>query len=108
MSGIYLTLVQGIGDVAKSPDPEEVQLRLRNSAEAFRRQFEQSEEYLSKFQTDIDLHTAGRYGKAFEAESILCKFYDSRALPTDAEFLGDLETLPKAYDHLIDHASADR
>jgi hypothetical protein len=104
MSGVYVTLNQGVTILKKLHGTLE-------SRQILRRRARQLEGLLPKDSADrhgfqsgdrIDLHTDAALGRAYEHSTAACKLYDKGTIPPDEEITVDLEFLLTAYDTYID------
>jgi MrcB-like, N-terminal domain/AAA domain (dynein-related subfamily) len=104
LSGVYITLNQGI-DLLKDEQGAPASRRiLREHAEHLR-------SHLPAFQTlkdagfstdnGIDLHTTGKLVKNYEASIVSYKFYRRSEIPHDPKLLKDLEQLLVVYDEYL-------
>ncbi|GGR11229.1 McrB family protein [Deinococcus ruber] len=94
MSGVYLTLAQGVTEVQKAHKGESFEV-LRAEAEKVRAVTGALSE--QGFSSDPISLRSSTYGKAYEASVILQKFYPREALPPERALLEDVEVLFQAY-----------
>lgn len=98
MSGVYLTLNQG---VTKAVDITIVGLEqysdIFEKSKDIRDKIPEIQEYGFKLDNDIDLKATSKLGKSYTHSTIAHKFYKSGSLPDDDMLLKDLNVLVKAY-----------
>jgi hypothetical protein len=108
MAGLYFTYNQGVTDINDAVGRKEASSVLRTTAQRIRLQCEELEESGFKLDNNIDLHTTGQLGTAYENSTIAYKFYEKESLPTDSEILKDLDTLLEMYNrHVVFGVLAD-
>ncbi|MFK7049382.1 MrcB family domain-containing protein [Flavobacterium columnare] len=95
MSGIYLSLNQGVTEVLEyyKKDSKQV-LKLR--AEDFRAKINFNNELIK-----IDLKSKSKNAILYEAGNIIAKYYPSTNLPSDEELKADIQKFLKYYDEII-------
>jgi MrcB-like, N-terminal domain len=102
MSGVYLTLNQGVTEPKKEHGATAGLQLLRENAEALRassRELAQSGFHLD---SDIDLRTDGALGHDYEAATIAYKLYERDAVPPDDDIARDIEALLRLYEgHVV-------
>jgi 5-methylcytosine-specific restriction enzyme B len=106
MSGVYLTLAQGV-TVPKAQFGGDAGARrhLRARAKDLRPRFEHLGQHGFTLDDDIDLHTQATLGKNYEASTILYKFYGIGSIPDDSVLIDDLETLLSAFEGYLQSQS---
>jgi MoxR-like ATPase len=100
MSGVYLTLNQGVTDIISESGRIEGHRILRQRAEAMR---DIVRTYLPSFSlnSEIDLHTGGMRGQAYEASTVAYRYYAKGQIPEDEVLNADLEQLLSGYDNIL-------
>ena len=94
MSGVYLTLAQGVTEVQKVHQGDSLEV-LHAEADKVRAVTGLLVE--QGFSNEPISLGSGNYAKAYEASMILQKFYACGALPTERELLEDVDVLFQAY-----------
>jgi hypothetical protein len=103
MSGVYLTLNQGVSELKQLHGTMEARAILRRRAqqlggllptEADRHGFASGE--------SIDLRTSAALGQAYEHSTAACKLYETGNIPADEVLLADLDLLLSTYDSYMD------
>jgi 5-methylcytosine-specific restriction enzyme B len=105
MSGVYLTLNQGVTRLKEKHGTVESRRILTERAEQLRVQLAAGHALKSSgFSVDdkIDLHTSRGLGKDYEGSTISYKFYPKGNIPPDVEILRDLEEILLAYDEYLE------
>ena len=97
MSGVYLTLNQGVTEPKKKSGPTAGLQLLRNTAVTLRRSSANLQRHGFKLDDSIDLRTEGTLGRDYEAATIAHKFYKRGEMPTDNEIAEDIEALLSTY-----------
>ncbi|HUR00085.1 MAG TPA: DUF3578 domain-containing protein [Gemmatimonadaceae bacterium] len=104
LSGVYLTLNQGVTEPRKRLGRAGARAELRARAQELRR----AGGFLStrQFTLDdrVDLHTGGSLGAAYEDSTAAYKLYKLDELPPDSEIMQDLTAVLKAYDNYLTRA----
>jgi predicted RNA-binding protein with PUA-like domain len=102
LSGVYLTLKQGITDIIKAQGHATGLVALEANAERMRSKIGSLREF--SFSTDrrIDLHTSSARGRGYEHGTIAYKLYMTGAVPDDASIDHDLNVLLQAYATLLE------
>lgn len=105
MSGVYVTLNQGVTRLKKTHGTIESRRILRDRAEQLRREMP-AMQALRNFGFSVDaeikLHTSRGLGKDYEDSTISYKFYPKGKIPSDAEILNDLNEVLVAYDRYLE------
>ncbi len=105
MSGVYLSLNQGVTDVIENYKKEAISV-LKLRAQDFRAKIEyNSQNYL----LNIDLRSKTRNAKHYEAGNILAKYYPKENLPNESRLRNDLTEILDLYENLayFDNSSSD-
>jgi hypothetical protein len=97
MSGVYLTLTQGVTDLVSVRGRTNGRRELQRRAEWARRQVPNLAGAGFFLDEGIDLRTDAAAGTDYEHSTIAYKFYPASAVPPDAEIATDLEALLDAY-----------
>jgi len=106
MSGLYLTLNQGVGRThARSPTRKDMH-DLEKSAMELQQYFLSLGGHGFSLERNIDLSDIGATGKAYEKATIVHKFYDRENLPSNEEIEKDLGFIIDAYERFIGSARA--
>jgi hypothetical protein len=100
MSGVYLTLNQGVTVTTTESGRIEGRRILRQQAEAMR-QIVRSQLPSFSLNNDIDLHTDGVLGQDYEASNIAHRYYAKGEIPEDAILNEDIEQLLAGYDQVL-------
>ncbi len=96
MSGIYLSLNQGVTDVIENYKKEAISV-LKLRAQDFRAKIDfDSKNYL----IDIDLNSTTRNAKHYQAGNIIAKYYPKESLPNSLQLRNDLTEILELYENL--------
>lgn len=96
MSGIYLSINQGVTDVIENYKREAISV-LKLRAQDFRAKIEYDEnEYL----TEINLASKTRNARHYQAGNIVAKYYDKGSLPNEFQLRNDLIEILGLYEML--------
>ena len=101
MSGVYVTLAQGITEPKKEHGAAAGLQIVRERAAAIRATCENLTPHGFQLDLDIDLHTEGWRGLDYQASVIAYKLYERGKVPSDAVIAEDLKALVTAYDQHI-------
>jgi hypothetical protein len=101
MSGVYLTLNQGVTVTINENGRIEGRRILRRQAEAMR-QIVRAQLQSFSLNNDIDLHTDGVLGQDYEASTIGHRYYAKGAVSEDAVLNDDIEQLLVGYDQILE------
>jgi len=106
MSGLYLTLNQGVTEYINRKETTRAKARgmLRANAESLRTKFELLTEMRFNLDNNIDLHCTGDLGRDYEYGTIAYKYYKAGELPGDEQLSMDLHYLLEAYTNYVDKA----
>jgi hypothetical protein len=107
MSGVYLTLNQGVTDFVKEHGQVAAREVLRDRATMIRGQVAELQTLGFKVDDGIDLHTDSTRGRAYESGTIAYKLYAAENIPTDVEINEDLSALLEAYARTLAHKHID-
>lgn len=107
MSGVYVTLNQGVTDPKEKLGWPEAKRLLRSRAEQVRRFTGALENGGFRVDDAIDLRSAG-LGSDYEASTIAYKLYERGAVPDDAELTKDLGLALNAYQGFIESTRPER
>jgi hypothetical protein len=101
MSGVYLTLNQGVLTVVEDQGRAAGRRTLRTKGDTIRQNL--SDLATSGFSCDdrIDLRTDGNLGLDYEAATIAYKFYPAGDVPEDDALFADLRVALQAYDRYV-------
>jgi hypothetical protein len=103
MSGLYLTLNQGIKKTAsRAPTYPRTFQDFKRDASKLREDMVRLSDRGFNFGLGIELRDKESTGKAHEKSTILYKFYDAKALPLDDEIEEDLLALLNVYNHYVE------
>ncbi len=107
MSGVYLTLNQGVTKPKQEFGTNDASVFLKDKAARIRAVASelQSRDFL--LNNDIDLRSAGT-GESYEASTIAYKLYETGHIPQDQDLARDLETLLSVYQRSLEAAVARR
>ena len=100
MSGVYLTLMQGVTTTIDEKGRTSGRLILRSQADAIRQTVRVQLDSFS-LSDDLDLHTDGALGQDYEAGTIAYRHYSKDAIPKDDVLNADLGQLLIAYDQIL-------
>jgi hypothetical protein len=108
MSGVYLTLNQGVTDVIEELGRPKGRQLLRDRAQEIRALAR--DRLLPRFNLDdgIDLHTEGALGQDYEASTIAYRLYKRGEIPDDATIDQDLAVLLDAYAEILEQEPPSR
>ena len=107
MSGVYLTLNQGVTEPKRSHGATAGLQLLRENASLLRSSCGDLSRRDFSLNSEIDLRTEGALGRDYEAATIAYKFYERGDVPHDHEIAYDVDVLLAAYDQYIQSQSAD-
>jgi 5-methylcytosine-specific restriction protein B len=96
LSGVYVTLNQGVTKLKREVGPPEARRILADRSQQIRAIVSDIRERGFLLDNDIDLRSAG-LGAEYEISTIAYKLYETNRLPPDAELEEDLATLLTAY-----------
>jgi len=99
MSGFYLSLNQGVTEVAKTYKKNKRQV-LKVRAENFRAKLIVREDF-SLREIDLRISNSQQSSKLYEFGNIYAKYYDSRNIPNDQALVEDLNYILNLYQELI-------
>ena len=106
MSGVYLTLNQGVTEpknrLGSQGGLEEVERR----ASELRVTSRQLAKTGFTLDASIDLHAGAGLGRDYEKSTIAYKLYEKGGVPSDDEIRADIEALLEVYDQYLDHKLA--
>src|SRR5262249_19040894 len=97
LSGVYLTLNQGVMEYVRERGRSEARKILRARANQFGTMVQELEANGFTIDGKIDLKTEHDLGLDYEASTIAYKLYPRGAVPSDAAIAADLEPLLAAY-----------
>jgi 5-methylcytosine-specific restriction protein B len=104
MTGVYLTLAQGVTEPKKRGRAEAVAY-LQGVAQRVREQSPELADAGFLLDSNIDLRADPGLGKDYEVSTIAHKLYARGAVPPDEQLLIDLEELLLAYDRYLEHGT---
>ncbi|WP_027482362.1 MrcB family domain-containing protein [Deinococcus pimensis] len=96
MSGVYLTLAQGVTELVEQHGGPEARRIMRERAARIQAHLGDLPTQGFSYTPDVQLHST-TYGADYEASVIAHKYYDHAALPTEADLQADLRALLAAY-----------
>jgi len=99
MSGFYLSLNQGVTEVAKTYKKNKRQV-LKVRAENFRAKLNVREDF-SLQEINLRISNSQQSSKLYEFGNIYAKYYDSRNIPNDQALVEDLNYILNLYQELI-------
>ena len=105
MSGVFITLNQGVGASASKIPTKERMSEVQTIANDLRGKLLWLKEKGFTLDPNISLKAATIAGKAYEKSTIAYKFYDRKDLPSDGRFEADLYILLNAYDQYLQNMS---
>jgi hypothetical protein len=97
LSGVYLTLNQGATDIIKEQGRAEGREALASNAERIRSLVVSLRDCGFSSEPRIDLHTDSPLGRDYEYGTVVHKFYEKGAVPSDELVNRDLDALLDAY-----------
>ena len=103
MSGVYLTLNQGVTEPKKTHGAAAGLQLLREQASSLRTDCGELARSGFNLDSEIDLRTEGTLGRDYEAATIAYKLYDRGSIPNDNDISRDIEALLTVYTRLIEH-----
>ena len=106
MSGVYLTLAQGVTNTIEQHGRSEGRRVLSRNAIAIRALVGSQLSPRFVLDDNMDLQTDGTLGQDYEAGAIAYRFYTKGEVPPDAEINDDLRILLSAYEQVLDHRPA--
>jgi MoxR-like ATPase len=106
MSGVYLTLIQGVTATIDANGRIEGRRLLRERAEAIRQIIGPKIQSFS-LHNNIDLRTHGALGQDYEASTIAFQYHAKGKIPEDTALNDDLEHLLTGYDQVLQQRPAD-
>src|ERR1051325_91178 len=101
MSGVYLTLNQGVTEPTKREGKPAAEQLLRGQARDIRLLFPQLVDDGFELSDAIDLRPSGNLGEAYEVSTIAHKLYSATEIPSDDELLADLDAILEAYSEYV-------
>ena len=101
MSGVYLTLHQGVTRLKKEVGVPAARKSLRERAKGLRQYCGPLADRGFSLDDAIDLKVSGGLGKDYEASTVAHKLYAKGAVPDDGELHADLEALMQAYEECL-------
>jgi len=101
MSGVYLTLHQGVTRLKKEVGVPAARKSLRERAKGLRKYCGPLAARGFSLDDAIDLKVSGGLGKDYEASTVAHKLYAKGAVPDDGELHADLEALMQAYEECL-------
>jgi hypothetical protein len=107
MSGVYLTLNQGVTDTCSAHGRIEGRRILNEQAKTMRQIVGPQLQSFS-IDNDIDLHTDGALGQDYEASTVAYRYYAKGNLPEDAKLNIDLEQLLASYEQILDQRPVEK
>src|SRR5207253_5120914 len=102
MSGVYVTLNQGVTGPTEQLKWAGSETMLRDTAARLRPSLGQLADDGFALRDDIDLRTRGALSESFEVSTIAYKLYEAGRVPGDEDLLDDLENLLAAYQRYVD------
>ena len=106
LSGVYLTLNQGITDVIKAQGRTTGLNTLEVNAERMRSKIGSLREFGFIVDRDIDLHTSPGRGRDYEHSTVAYKLYLKGAVPDDVSIDHDLDALLQAYATVLEKSTS--
>jgi hypothetical protein len=103
MSGVYLTLNQGVTEPKKTHGAAAGLQLLREQASSLRTDCGELARSGFNLDSEIDLRTEGTLGRDYEAAAIAYKLYERGSIPNDDDISRDIDALLIVYTRLIDH-----
>jgi hypothetical protein len=107
MSGVYLTLSQGVTEPKTIHGATAGLQLLRENASLLRNSCNGLSRRGFSLNSEIDLRTEGTLGRDYEAATIAYKFYERGDVPHDQEIAYDIDALAEAYDQYVQSQSGD-
>jgi MoxR-like ATPase len=104
MTGVYLTLAQGVTEPKKRGRAEAVAY-LQGVAQRVREKSPELADAGFLLDSNIDLHADPGLGKDYEISTIAHKFYASGSVPADHQLLTDLEAVLAVYDRYVEEGT---
>ncbi len=101
MSGLYLTLNQGVSEPRGTYGSIGWKNVVREKSKEIRTHCAALKNHSFQLDNEIDLHSLGGLGKDYEVSTIAHKLYERRHLPPENEFENDLEVVLKAFDRYL-------
>ncbi len=101
MSGIYVTLNQGVTELKDLSSADRIQ-ELTQRVAAIREHVPELQNAGFAFDDAITLASKTSLGASYESSTIAHKFYPSAELPSSGDLADDLQALLNAYDNYID------
>jgi hypothetical protein len=104
MTGVYLTLNQGVTNLTRLHGTRDARKILRNRAMQLESFLKADHQDQAGFRsgTTIELRTDASLGKAYEHSTAACKLYEKGTVPSDESIEADLDFLLAAYDKYIE------
>lgn len=101
MTGVYLTLQQGVTKPIKKLGGKEGRQVLKDNAIKIRKNVEELSEYGFNLNDDINLRTKSRRGRDYEISTIGYKFYGKDEIPQDQEIFQDIDSILQTYTEFL-------
>lgn len=105
MSGVYLTVNQGVGSFAERIPTVKHLEDLEKMATDLRKEFSSLSRYGFQLDANIDLSDISATGRAYEKSTIVHKYYGRGQLPSDWGFEKDIGAVLEAYDNSVNNSS---
>jgi MoxR-like ATPase len=102
LSGVYLTLAQGVTEPKERGGTAQAYAYLRGVAQRVRERCPELADAGFALDGNIDLRSATGLGKDYEASTIAYRLYERGSVPLDGELISDLGMVLAAYDNYID------
>ncbi len=101
MSGVYLTLAQGVTELIEAHKGVEARRIMRERATHIQRQLGDLPAHGFSFDPTVTLKST-TFGPDYEASVIAHTLYERDALPTEAQLVNDLKMLIEAYERYVE------
>jgi len=102
MSGVYLTLNQGVSEPTEQQGWRSAEKQLLETVARLRQQFPQLVRRGFALTDDIDLRAHGDLGQMYEVATIAHRLYETGAIPGDDVLLEDLDSVLSAYGEYVE------
>jgi hypothetical protein len=106
MSGVYLTLNQGVQELTKQLGWRAAKQQLRGTVSKLRAAYPELAQRGFSVRDDIDLRAQGNLGEMYEVSTIAHKYYEAGTVPSDKELLHDLDDVLDVYSRYVDSKAA--
>ncbi len=106
MSGVYLTLNQGVTEPKNRLGQRDGLAEVKTRAVELRGLCGELKEFGFRLDNEIDLQTGAGRGQDYESSTVAYKLYEQGAVPVDEDIVEDIEAVLEVYDGYLARSSA--